>query len=165
MPNFLSYFMQLRIDWNKECFHMPLYSAHININLLYGMKLSMNKNAQKSNILPLLAISHWWIDISQKVTYFLIHLRTYDKNYAFGLKYLNRFYFTLEIWEERYLFWRRMIMFKELTVFKQIDSFPQIVSFMFGVSKFDQEMISNLSIADVHILSWQKAALKTQMLL
>ena len=51
-------------------------------------------------------------------------------------------------------------MFKELTVFKQIDSFPQIVSFMFGVSKFDQEMISNLSIADVHILSWQKAALK-----
>ena len=44
-------------------------------------------------------------------------------------------------------------MFKELTVFKQIDSFPQIVSFMFGVSKFDQEMISNLSIADVHISS------------
>ena len=144
---------------------MQLYSAHININLLYGIKLSMNKNAQKSRILPLLAISHWWIDISQKVTYFLIHLRTYDKNYAFVLKYLNRFYFTLEIWEERYLFWRRMIMFKELTVFKQIDSFPQIVSFMFGVSKFDQEMISNLSIGDVHILSWQKAALKTQMLL
>ena len=53
-----------------------------------------------------------------------------------------------------------MIIFKELTVFKQIDSFPQIVSFMFGVSKFDQEMISNLSIADVHILSWQKSCLK-----
>ena len=51
-------------------------------------------------------------------------------------------------------------MFKELTVFKQIDSFPQIVSFMFGVSKFDQEMISNLSIADVHILSWQKSCLR-----
>ena len=119
----------------------------------------MKINLKKHIITPLLARWNWWINISQKNNYFLIPLRTYDKNYALGIKYLNRFYFTLEIWEERYLFWRRMIMFKELTVFKQIDSFPQIVSFMFGVSKFDQEMISNLSIADVHISSWQKAAL------
>ena len=83
--NFFVIFYAITHRLKSRTFYMQLYSAHININLLYGIKLSMNKNAQKSRILPLLAISHWWIDISQKVTYFLIHLRTYDKNYALGL--------------------------------------------------------------------------------
>ena len=156
--------MQLRIDWNPEHFHMPI-RVHTPISIYCMVQLEVWIKCVKSILTPLLVKRHCWINISQKVTYFLFHLRTYDKNYAYGLTYLNRFYFTLEIWEERYLFWRRMIIFKELTVFKQIDSFPQIVSFMFGVSKFDQEMISNLSIGDVHILSWQKSCLKTQMLL